>query len=152
LVHTVILVDNVHAETVRMVNFAESLGHPWTAVHVGVNPERAKETQEKWQKRIGHGELIVLPSPYRQLVEPIRDYIESIRESNPKCFVHVIMGHLAMDSFWEQALHQNSALIFNLALAQMENVVVTNVPYQVGPIIHPNNEHPPHREPTESQQ
>jgi hypothetical protein len=130
-VHTVILVDNVHAETVRMVNFAESLNHPWTAVHVGVSPDKAKETVDKWKQRIGRGELIVLPSPYRQLVEPIRDYIENIREANPKCFVHVIMGHLAMDTFWEQALHQNSALIFNLALAQMENVVVTTVPYQV---------------------
>ncbi len=136
LVSTVILVDNVHAETVRMVNFAESLGHPWTAIHVAISPEKAQETVEKWQKRIGHGELIVLQSPYRQLVEPIRDYIEGIREHNPKCFVHVIMGHLAMDTFWEQALHQNSALIFNLALAQMENVVVTTVPYQVGEAEH----------------
>jgi len=41
------------------------------------------------------------------------------------------MGHLSMDSFWEQALHQNSAFIFNLALSRMEHVVVTMVPYQI---------------------
>ena len=41
------------------------------------------------------------------------------------------MGHLAMDTYWEQALHQNSSVMFNLALSRMENVVVTSVPYQI---------------------
>lgn len=139
-VRTVILVDNVHAETVRMVNFAKSLGHRWTAVHVGISPEKATEAQDKWQKRIGEGELIILPSPYRQLIEPIRDYIEQVQAEEPDCFVHVIMGHLAMENFWEQALHQNSAIIFNLGLAQMENVAVTTVPYQIH---HIHREHKP---------
>jgi hypothetical protein len=128
---TIILVDNVHAETVRMVNFAKSLGHPWKAVHVSVNPERLADTMQKWAKRVGEGELVILDSPYRQLSEPIQQYILSLQAKDPDTFVHVIMGHLVMPSFWEQALHQNSAYIFNLALGQMENVVVTTVPYQI---------------------
>jgi hypothetical protein len=130
-VQTIILVDNVHAETFRLVNFAKSLGNPWKAVHVGTNPVRVETTVRKWNTRIGEGELVVLDSPYRQLIEPIHDYIESLQKASPGCFVHVIMGHLVMDSFWEQALHQNSAFIFNLGLSHMENVVVTTVPYQI---------------------
>jgi hypothetical protein len=41
------------------------------------------------------------------------------------------MGHLAMDTFWEQTLHQNTAVIFNLTLSHMDRVVVTTVPYQI---------------------
>ncbi|MBL8147382.1 MAG: APC family permease, partial [Anaerolineae bacterium] len=33
-IRTIILVDDVHAGTVRMVNFAKSMGHPWLAVHI----------------------------------------------------------------------------------------------------------------------
>ena len=36
-----------------------------------------------------------------------------------------------MDTFWEQALHQNSAYIFNLSLSRMERVAVTSVPFQI---------------------
>jgi hypothetical protein len=36
-----------------------------------------------------------------------------------------------MDTYWEQALHQNSALLFSLALSRLERVAVTNVPYQI---------------------
>jgi amino acid transporter len=130
-VQTIILVDDIHAETVRLVNFAKSLNHPWKAIHVGVNPEKAEVVKKKWQRRIGEGELVVLASPYRQLAEPIQEYIENLQARAPGCYIHVIMGHLAMDSFWEQALHQNTAFIFNLALARMERVVVTTVPYQI---------------------
>ncbi|MBC8099428.1 MAG: APC family permease [Armatimonadetes bacterium] len=132
-VKTVILVDNVHAETIRMVNFAKSLGNEWVAVHVGVSPERAAETERKWRERIlgEDDKLVILPSPYRLLTEPIRDYIKDLQDQTPGSFVHVIMGHLVMETFWEQALHQNSAFIFNLGLSQMENVVVTTVPYQI---------------------
>lgn len=130
-VKTIILVDNVHAETVRMVNFAKSLCHDWVALHVAVTPERSAATRTKWNHRIGEGELVILESPYRQLSEPIQEYILKLQEKTPGMFVHVIMGHLVMDTFWEQALHQNSAFIFNLSLARLENVVVTTVPYQI---------------------
>ncbi|NLE50284.1 MAG: APC family permease [Chloroflexi bacterium] len=130
-VQTVILVDDVHAETVRLVNFAKSLGTPWHAVHVATNPDRTPTVQKKWQQRIGEGKLVILSSPYRLLAEPIRQYIESIQEQQPGGFVHVIMGHLAMDTYWEQVLHQNTAVIFNLTLSRMDNVVVTSVPYQI---------------------
>jgi amino acid transporter len=130
-VQTLILVDDVHAETVRLVNFAKSLDHPWRAVHIAVNPNKADLIHEKWRKRIGEGELVMIPSPYRLLAEPLHQYIEELQAKTPGSFVHVIMGHLAMDTFWEQALHQNSAVMFNLALSRMERVVVTSVPYQI---------------------
>ncbi len=131
LVRTVILIDDVHAETARLVDFARSMGHPWSAVHVAVNPEKAEAARAKWVARIGEGELMVLDSPYRLLVDPIRYYVEALQADSPGCFVHVIMGHLAMDSYWEQILHQNSALIFNLALSKLDRVAVTVIPYQI---------------------
>jgi hypothetical protein len=135
-VQTVILVDNVHAETARLVSFAKSLGHPWQAIHVATNPDRIDALYAKWDEYIGEGELIVVPSPYRLLADPIRHYIQDLLAQHPDQFVHVIMGHLAMDTYWEQLLHQNTAYIFNLVLSRMDRVVVTSVPFQI------------HREPT----
>ncbi|MCZ7542312.1 MAG: APC family permease [Anaerolineae bacterium] len=130
-VQTLILVDGVHAETVRVVNFAKSLGHPWKALHVAVNPQKAEKARADWGRYIGEGEFVVIPSPFRALTGPIREYVQNIMDEKPDTFVHVIMGHLVMDTFWEQALHQNSALIFNLALGDLDRVVVTMVPYQI---------------------
>jgi hypothetical protein len=130
-VMSLLFIEDVHAGAMRMVDYAKSLGCGWKAVHVAVNPDKADIVKQKWTERIGEGELIVLPSPYRQLTGPIRDFVESELERLPEGYVNVILGHLAMDTPWEQALHQNSAIIFNIALQGLERVAVTNVPYQI---------------------
>lgn len=130
-VQTLILVDGVHAGTIQLVNFAKSLKHRWHAVHIGVNPQKAQTVAQEWNTRIGEGELNVIASPYRRLSVPIREYVEKLLAEEPDGFVHVVIGHLVMDTLWEQTLHQNSVLIFNLALADLERVVVTIIPYQI---------------------
>ena len=130
-VQTLILVDDIHRETIQMVNFAKSLGHPWRAIHVAINPEKAEILPAKWAEYIGEGEIEIIPSPYRALAGPLRDYVEDLLEDKPGSFVHVIIGHLAMDSFWQQALHQNTAFIFNLALADLDGVMMTVVSYRI---------------------
>src|SRR5690606_8949991 len=62
---TMLLVDGVHMGTRQMVRFAKSMGNPWHAVHVGVNQEKTRATQAKWDKFIGEGELVIIDSPYR---------------------------------------------------------------------------------------
>jgi hypothetical protein len=75
--------------------------------------------------------LQIISSPYRELIRPIRDCVEEELKKHPDGFINVILGHLATDTPWEQALHQNNALIFNLALQGLERVTITSVPYQV---------------------
>jgi hypothetical protein len=96
-----------------------------------VNPDKTQEMKKEWDEYVGEGEIEIIDSPYRQLAYPLRDYIRKMLDEAPDSYVHVIMGHLAMDTFWEQALHQNSVLLFNVALTNMERVVVTIVPYQI---------------------
>jgi len=128
---TVLLIDGVHMGTLQMVNFAKSMGNPWHAIHVGVNHDKAMATQARWDKYIHEGELVIIPSPYRHLVAPIREYVMGLLKDNPNAIVHVVMGHLSMDSLLTQALHQNSSLILNVALSGLERVVVTIVPVQI---------------------
>jgi hypothetical protein len=128
---TILLVDDVHAGTLRLVNFAQSIGHPWEAVHVQVDPERSINLQHKWATRIGLGELKLLPSPYRSISEPLREYITQKQHENPEQFIHLLVGQLAFSTYWEQVLHRNTNLLIDLVLRDMDRVVITSVPYQI---------------------
>jgi amino acid transporter len=130
-VQSLLFIEDVHAGTVRMVDFAKSLCCPWKAVHIAIDPAKAGIVEQKWAERIGEGELIIVPSPYRQLADPIRDLVEAELEKLQDGYVNVILGHLATDTPWEQVLHQNTAIIFNIALQGLERVAVTAVPYQI---------------------
>ncbi|HEY3341068.1 MAG TPA: APC family permease, partial [Anaerolineae bacterium] len=135
---TVILVDDVHRGTLRLVEFAKSLGNPWVAVHVDYNDRGAEPMQRKWQERIGEGELVVLPSPYRHLIEPVRDFVLSERDKIPGGFVHVIMGQLVMTNQVQRTLHSNNALGIMGDLQRFDRIVVTDVPYQLYPLSNGN--------------
>ena len=93
--------------------------------------DRSQRTQDKWDQYVGDDRLVIIPSPYRHLMAPIREYVMNLLRENPTAIVHIVMGHLAMDSVFTQALHQNSSLILNLGLTGLERVVVTIVPLQV---------------------
>jgi len=131
-VKTLVLVDDVHAGTIHTINFAKSLGVPWTAVHVAIDPAKAEQVRQKWQERIGNeAHLTLLPSPYRSLTDPIHAYVEKLLEDMPNGFIHIIVGHLVMDKLREQALHQNAALVLNLALQDLDRATVTTVSYRI---------------------
>lgn len=128
---TIVFIDDVHAGTVPMVEFAMSLRHPWLAVHLDNNPEKSEIIKAKWQERMkyAHHPLIMIPAPYRNLTEVAVKYVQQQLDKDSHRLVHVVMGQLVMDTYWEQALHSNSTIAFKLALQRMERVVVTDVSY-----------------------
>jgi amino acid transporter len=130
-VETVILVGDVHRETLRLVEFANSLGVPWTAVHIAVHEDRVADIQRKWKERVGIGELVILRSPFRSLTRPLRQYVERRLKQHPDGFIQVVMGQLRTGNPMTQALHQNAHVIEQLALSDLPGVVATVVPFQL---------------------
>jgi hypothetical protein len=130
-VRTLVMVDDVHAGTIHTINFAKSLGAPWTALHVAIDPDKAEAVRQRWVERIGdEAYLKILPSPYRELTGPVHRYVEELMAEMPDGYIHVIVGHLVMNTIQGQALHQNAAVTLNLALQDIRRVAVTTVAYQ----------------------
>jgi hypothetical protein len=130
-VKTLVMIDDVHAGTIHTINFAKSLGAPWTAVHVAIDPEKSERVKQHWEERIGEEAFLkILPSPYRELTGPVHQYIMELQDELQDGYIHVIVGHLVMSSIQGQALHQNAAIALNLALQDIRNVAVSTVAYQ----------------------
>jgi amino acid transporter len=130
IIHLV-LISDVHAAALREVQFVRSLGFRWIALHVEIDPERTAEVRRKWQRFFPDDPLVVLPSPVRDLVGPIRSYVERLRAEHPGAFIHVITSQILMDTLLEQVLHQNTALIFKFALQHIPMVVVSDVGFSL---------------------
>jgi len=128
---TLILLDDVNTGTIRMINFAKTLGHPWKAVHINFDKDRADAVQTKWQELIGESELVFLYSPYRLLLEPVTEYVNKIRETEKDTVVHIITGELVVQSNFSHLLHSRNARGLYDELRKIENVIVTSVPYQL---------------------
>jgi hypothetical protein len=73
-----------------------------------------------------------LESPYRLLLEPIVDYIESlcrIRQNDET--ILVVVPQLVPKRWWTGVLHNQTAFMLRMALLTRSGVVIIEVPYQV---------------------
>lgn len=128
LIHLV-LISDVHMAALRQIQFVRSLGGNWEAVHVATDEAKAAQVAQKWRQDVPDGRLVTLPSPFRDLVGPVREYVETLHEQHPEAMIHVVMAQLLMDNFPEQALHQNTTVILKLALQHIPGVAVTDVAF-----------------------
>ena len=75
--------------------------------------------------------LKALDSPYREITRPVVDYVKSIRSGNPRDLVVVYIPQYVLGHWWEQALHNQSALRLRSRLLFTPGVMVSSVPWQL---------------------
>jgi hypothetical protein len=86
----------------------------------------------QWAERDVPVDLTVLDSPYRDLVRPVLGRIAEIRTANPRDVVSVYIPEYVVGRWWENALHNQSALRLKARLLFEPGVMVTDVPWQLG--------------------
>ena len=67
-------------------------------------------------------------SPYRDITRPVLDYVEQIRRTSPRDVVTVFVPEYVVTHWWQQMLHNQSALRLKTRLLFLPGVMVTSVP------------------------
>jgi amino acid transporter len=130
--HAVVLVSKVHNPTLRALSYAKATRpHDLTALTVSVDPEDTKQLQAEWDRRGIDIPLTIISSPYREITRPILDYVSRIRLDSPRDVVTVFIPEYVVGHWWEQLLHNQSALRLKGRLLFQPGVMVTSVPYQL---------------------
>jgi hypothetical protein len=75
--------------------------------------------------------LKIVASPYREITRPIIDYVKSLRTDNPRDLVIVYVPEYVVGHWWEQLLHNQSALRLRVRLHFIPGVMVASVPWQL---------------------
>ena len=76
-------------------------------------------------------ELVVIPSSYRFIINPLMDYILELEKENPGRKVAVLLPELVVRHWWENALHNQRVQLLKLLLLVKGNqrIVVVNIPW-----------------------
>jgi amino acid transporter len=115
----------------QAIAFANSISDSATAVHITNNPESAAELRERWPEWAGKTELVVVESPYRALVGPLLRYLDALQAQDPGRPVLVVLSEVVPRHWWENLLHNQTALRLKLRLFSRPNTIVADVPYHV---------------------
>lgn len=130
--NTVIVpVSGVQRAVVRALDYARTLSADVRAVYIDVDPaatERIRTDWEKWGRGIP---LVVLPSPYRSLLEPLLEYIERLDAERPDDYMTVVLPEFVPARWWHHLFHNQRALLIKGALLFKPKTIVTSVPFHL---------------------
>ncbi len=130
--HVVVLVSKVHKPTLRALAYARATRpDTLTALTVSVNDDDTRALQAEWERHDLPVQLTVLESPYREVTRPILDYLHKLRVDRPRDVVSVFIPEYVVGRWWEQVLHNQSALRLKGRLLFEPGVMVTSVPWQL---------------------
>ncbi|MCW2616028.1 MAG: amino acid transporter [Frankiales bacterium] len=130
--HAIVLVSKVHAPTLRALAYARGTRpHDLTALTVNVDAEETQALQEAWDRRDLPVPLTIIDSPFRDITRPVLDYVRGVRLQSPRDVVTVFIPEYVVGHWWEQLLHNQSALRLKGRLLFQPGVMVTSVAYQL---------------------
>jgi hypothetical protein len=131
-VRAIVLVSKLHKPTLRALAFAKA-ARPSTleALTVAVDPDETDRLVEVWEQSGIQIPLKVVASPYREVTNPIIDYVKNLRTESPRDVVTVYIPEYVVGHWWEHILHNQSALRLKGRLLFTPGVMVTSVPYHL---------------------
>ncbi|WP_372481297.1 APC family permease [Mycolicibacterium lacusdiani] len=130
--HAIVLVSNVTLPTKRALAYARATRpDELEAIHVSIDDAEARELKTKWEGSDFSLPLKIVASPYRDITRPVMDYVKRITKDAPRTVVTVFIPEYVVGHWWEQVLHNQSALRLKGRLLFEPQVMVTSVPYQL---------------------
>ncbi|MEU2031799.1 APC family permease [Nocardia amamiensis] len=130
--HSIVLVSRLHLPTRRALAYARAT-RPDTLEAVTVNVDEAdtRALVREWENSDITVPLKVIESPYREITKPVLDYVKRVRKDAPRDVVTVFIPEYVVGHWWEQVLHNQSALRLKGRLLFEPGVMVTSVPWQL---------------------
>ena len=131
-IHGIVLVSKMHKPTLRAIYYARAT-RPSTleAVTVLVDNQDTDDLKADWERLEIPIPLKVLDSPFREVTRPILDYVKSIKRESPRDVISIFVPQYVVGHWWEQLLHNQSALRLKSRLLFTPGVMVVSVPWQL---------------------
>ncbi len=131
--HTVIVpISGIHRGVVSALQYARSIASDRVqAVYVDFEEEATASLKDKWERWGAGVQLVVLPSPYRELTRPLLKHIGRLARENSGTIITVVLPEFIPARWWQHVLHNQSSLLLKGSLLFKKGVIVTSVPYHL---------------------
>jgi len=131
--HRVIVpISGIHRGVVGALQYAQTISSNGVqAVYVDFDEEATASLKDKWEHWGAGIQLIVLPSPYRELTRPLLRHIHRLAKENPNDIVTVVLPEFIPAKWWQHMLHNQSSLLLKGSLLFKRGVIVVSVPYHL---------------------
>ena len=113
----VVPISGVHRGIFGAIDFPRGITNDVTAVYVEIEPGSGDKVRQLWRRWFPDLPLVVLPSPYRSIVQPIlKSLDETDLEHNDGQLATVVLPEFVPAKWWHAILHNQTTWMLKTAL------------------------------------
>jgi hypothetical protein len=127
----VVLVGGIHRGVVTALTYAKAISPNVTAITVDLDPTATSRLQMQWQQWAPDIPLVILDSPYRSVLQPVLHYIDQMEKQRDGDYMTIILPEFVPAKWWQQLLHNQTALLIKGALLFRRGKVAISIPYHL---------------------
>ena len=128
--HCIMLVHDINKPFLKAINYANSISNNTIALHVCRHPEHANELRKQWEELDIPIELVVIETPYRDIIKPLDDYLwQKERELKHGENISVIMIKFVSEHWYDGILHNQTTYFLEHNLSSHKNVSTIILPF-----------------------
>lgn len=128
----IVPIDSVNRSSVRALRYAKTISDNVTAFNIVIDRESEEKNKQRYNLLHTDIPLIIKYSPYREIVEPLLEYISSAEYGlTDGEIVSVILPQFHVQKRWQSFLHNNTTSNIQKALLKHKHIVVCTIPFQI---------------------
>jgi amino acid transporter len=125
----IMIVGQLNQGTLEALDYARNIADEIVALHVDIGSTDRDRLHKRWEEYSGGIPLMVVESPYREIVTPIANFVREFEIERPGVMTTVIIPTFVTRNWWHALLHNQTAFFLERALLAKKSRVVTRVRY-----------------------
>ena len=125
----IVPIESLNKASIRALKYARTISDHVVAFNVSIDIESGENIKKNFALLHTDIPLQVQYSPYRKIVEPLLEYLESEEYSYKKGdMITVILPEFVVNKTWQRILHNDSGKHLSSQLLQYKHIVVARMP------------------------
>jgi amino acid transporter len=126
----VVPLPDMRRDAIQAIKLGLTMTDDVVAVHVTDDLSHAELLRARFKAQVPDVELLVVESPYRDLVQPLIRYLEMVAARDPETVTIVLVPERIIRHWWERFLYNQNAHRIRDALTGHPGILVADVPYR----------------------
>lgn len=128
----VVPLQDIRRDVIQAIKFALTMSEDVIAVFVTDDLVAADRLRARFERQVPGVVLVVVESPYRELVQPFIRYLEVTADRDPSMVTIVLLPERIIKHWWERFLYNQNAHRIRDGLAGHPGILVADVPFRRG--------------------
>jgi amino acid transporter len=125
----IIPISSMHRGVVQALQYGQTISKEVEICIVETDSAAVERVRNRLQELAPQTKLTVLPSPFRSVLGPLVEHIETIQRLSPDDYVTVLIPEFVTKKWYHQFLHNQTAFFIRTALIGQKRVIVSSMRY-----------------------